>query len=87
MCFQRNISLLLGRMKARRRAGDSGLEALVGDGQAATAPRCGGETMAAQRGEGSCTPCCPNRVYYLPNMQPNGGGTRLDKRAAACPLA
>ena len=35
MCFQCNISLLLGRMEARRRAGGSGPTALVGGGPAA----------------------------------------------------
>ena len=46
MCFQRNISLLLGRMETRRRARGSGPATLVGVRQAAAALQRGGEAAA-----------------------------------------
>jgi hypothetical protein len=62
MCFQRNISLLFGRMEARRRAGGNGPVALVGGRPAATASRRSGKAAAARLGEGSRTPCLPTAV-------------------------
>ena len=52
MCFQHNISLLLGRMEARQCARGSGLAALVGGGPAAVAARRG-EDVLARLGEGA----------------------------------
>ena len=51
MRFQPNISLLLGRLEARRCvvfSGGSGPAALVGSGTAAVAARCGSEASFAQ---------------------------------------
>jgi hypothetical protein len=53
MRFQRNISLLLGRMEARRRVEftkDSAVVALVSGGPATTTARRGGEAAATRLG-------------------------------------
>ena len=58
MRFERNISLLFGRMEARRCVvftGGSGLTALVGGGPAAVAARRGREASAARLEEGNST--------------------------------
>jgi hypothetical protein len=54
MRFQRNISLLLGKMETRRCVftGGSDPASLIGDGLAAMATRHGKEASAARRQEG-----------------------------------
>ena len=76
MCFQRNISLLLGRMEARRCvvfAGGSGPAALVGGGSAAVAA-CRGREASAARAAGRPWPYDLERVatpYAYQDRQPS----------------
>ena len=87
ICFECNISLLLGRMEARRCVvftGGSGLAVLVGGGPAAVAACRGMEASAARLGEGSSTPRLVGPVaerHAWQGQRPSGAPRRRPRAA------